>query len=310
MILTVTLNPAIDRTVWVDRLVPGDLHRIKACRSDVAGKGINVSRALRGWGAGSEVIAVLGGRVGEWIRESLAAEGLWGHFIPVAGESRINTKVVDASGELTELNEAGPSLTGSEMDAVAKAIAARAHDASWLVLSGSLPGGVEPGTYRTLIEAARGQQKELQVALDTSGKALALGLEARPDIIKPNREEMQTLLGRSLGRPGDYVAAVREVRARGIHRVVLSLGAEGALFGGPEGTIWGRSAPIAVKSPTGCGDTLLAATLYGLTQGWAWDRCARFAVAAATAAAMLEGTVFPALDQVCEAEKLVEVREA
>lgn len=306
MILTVTLNPAVDRTLWIDRLVPGALHRLKASRSDAAGKGINVSRALFGWGAATEIITVVGGATGEWIRQTLAASGLRGFYIAVAGESRVNTKVVEESGRLTEFNELGPAVPEEVLDAAAEAVAKRIGEASWLVLSGSLPRGLGPEAYRTLIGAARRLRPDLPVALDASGEALALGIKAGPDLIKPNREEMAQLVGRPLTRLDDCIEAVAEVRRRGVSRVVLSLGAEGALFGGPEGLVYAKSRPVKVKSPTGCGDTLLAAALYGLLQGWSWERCARFAVSAATAAAMLEGTTFPTLEQVREAEEGVE----
>ena len=308
MILTVTLNPAVDRTVWVERLIPGRLHRIKAGRSDAAGKGINVSRALAGWGAETEAVALLGGATGELIRRALEDAGVPGRFIAIAGESRVNTKIIEeATGQLTELNEAGPVVTELELDAVAEAISARVPAVSWLVLSGSLPPGVEPRAYRTLIQRARAGRSDLPVALDASGEAFALGLEAKPDIVKPNREEMEQLVGGSVERLEDRIEAVRKVRAMGVKRVVLSLGAEGAIFGGPEGLICAKSKPVEVKSSTGCGDTLLAATLYGLTLGWPWERCAVFAVAAATAAAMLEGTAFPTLAQIAEAEKGVAI---
>ena len=124
VIVTVTLNPAIDRTIWVDRLDPGALHRVQKSRSDVGGKGINVSRALRLWGARTRVVAVVGGEAGKTIRRSLESEGLPGDFITIPGESRINTKVIEAhAGRLTELNEAGPHLDPDVPSQVAEAVA-------------------------------------------------------------------------------------------------------------------------------------------------------------------------------------------
>lgn len=309
MILTVTLNPAIDRTIWIEGLSPGDLHRVRRSQTDVGGKGINVSRALRGWGSKTQVVAVLGGENGSVIQRTLEAEGLSGAFIMLEGESRTNIKVIEEpTGRMTELNEAGPGLKAAGLDDVAAAIVERLGAARWLVLSGSLPPGAPTDAYRRLIEAAKARRPDLPVALDTSGAALRLGLQGAPSLIKPNRDEMEQLLGRRLGDdPGQWKRAADEVRAKGIDRVVLSLGAQGALFAGgaDEGSLWARSEPVKVASPTGCGDTLLAATLFALCQGWTWERCARFAVAAATAAATLPGTAFPSLEQIGEMEPRV-----
>lgn len=302
MILTVTLNPAVDRTIWVNGLVPGGLHRVQRSTMDAGGKGINVSRALRGLGGATEVVALLGGRTGEAIRRALESEGLSGEYLTVEGESRTNIKVVESpTGRLTEFNEAGPILGPDGLDQVAEAIARRLEGAKWLVLSGSLPPGAPSQAYQRLIEAARRSRPGVPVALDASGDALRLGLRAAPDLIKPNRDEMEELLGRSLPDVEACKKAVAEVRAWGVGRVVLSLGAEGALFAAAEGCYWAKSKPIDVASPTGCGDTLLAATLYALSQGKPWDECAGFAVAAATAAAMLPGTSFPTMQEIDQA---------
>lgn len=307
MILTVTLNPAIDRTIWVESLRPGELHRVRTSQSDAAGKGINVSKALKGWGGETEVVAALGGETGGLIQRSLEADGLSGAFVTIMGESRINTKVVEGpTGRLTEFNEVGPQLTPADLDAVVGAVTGRLDDASWLVLSGSLPQGTPTDTYRRLIGAAREKRPGIPVALDSSEEALRHGIGAAPSLIKPNQDEMEELLGRPLGdKPGEWKKAVDEVKAMGVDRVVLSLAAEGALFAADEGCFWAKSKPVKVASPTGCGDTLLAATLFALTRGWPWERCAQFAVAAATAAATLPGTAFPTLDAIGEAERHV-----
>lgn len=317
MILTVTLNPAVDRTVWVDGLHPGELHRVRRSQCDVGGKGINVSRALVKWSCDTAVVAVLAGETGRSIRRMLEAEGLEGAFVVVEGESRTNVKVIEEpTGRMTELNEAGPNLDPSRLDDVTAAIAGRLGSTRWLVLSGSLPPGSPADSYRRLIEAARALRPGLSVALDTSGTALRLGLAGGdvPSLVKPNRIEMEELLGRPLDDdPNDWKRAAERVRAMGVDRVVLSLGVRGALFAGDpakgEGCFWARSQPVRVASPTGCGDTLLAATLYALSQGWSWERCARFAVAAATAAAALPGTAFPTREQISHSDRLVTTTE-
>jgi 1-phosphofructokinase len=309
VILTVTLNPAIDRTIWVDQLKPGELHRAARSSVDAAGKGINVSRALRRWGMPTEIVAVLGGRTGEAIQQALLSEGLEGCFLPAHGESRTNVKVVEApTGRMTEFNEMGPPMGPAGLDRVIQALSQRLERADWLVLSGSLPRGTPPEAYQRIIEAARRARPGMPVALDASGEALRLGLAAAPGLIKPNRHEMEELLNRPLPDLKAWKEAALEVQAAGVERVVLSLGADGALFAAAEGCYWAKSKPVEVKSPTGCGDTLLAATLYALGQKRAWEECARFAVAAATAAAMLPGTQFPALEEIGAALAGVTVR--
>lgn len=296
--ITLTLNACIDRTIWVDRLTPGALHRVLHSRSDSSGKGINVSKALQRWGISTHAIVVVGGMSGEQIRQDLSELGLPAQFVQVRGETRINVKVIEEShGRMTELNERGAPVREKDLSEVEASIERVADDADWLVLSGSLPPGAPSDYYGQL--GARYRDR-LSVALDAEGDALALGLQAHPALIKPNLSEMETLLGRPLRSPDAWYQACAELQQQGVERVVLSLGEQGAVFAGTidEGVYWAKSRPVTVKSLAGCGDIMLAATIQGMSRRWSWRDIARFATAAATAAATLEGTTAPTLDQV------------
>ncbi|MET9590636.1 1-phosphofructokinase family hexose kinase [Streptomyces sp. NPDC006516] len=279
MILTVTLNTALDLTYAVPALVPHTGHRVTAVTERPGGKGVNVARVLAALGHDTVVTGFAGGATGALLRQLLGAlpHGPADALVPVAGNTRRTLAVVDRStGDTTQLNEPGPHITADEWAAFLRTYGELLPGAEAVALCGSLPPGIHVGAYAELIRLAR--SAGVPVLLDTGGEPLRRGIAARPDLVKPNAEELAALTGAR-----EPLRATRDARRRGAHSVVASLGAEGLLAVTPEG-IWRAAPPSAVRgNPTGAGDSAVAGLLSALTEGLGWrDRLVR-AVALSTA---------------------------
>lgn len=289
MIVTLTLNPSLDRTLELRRLHRGAVNRAVSVHLDPGGKGVNVTRALRAFGVASRAVIPCGGADGRETVRLLAAAGVPVIAVPVAGRTRSNVTLVEGGGESTKVNEPGSPLTAEELAEVGAAMlrACQNEDgesqefdvASWAVLCGSLPPGVPDGVYAGLTKlfAAHG----CRVAVDTSGPALLSAVAAGPDLIKPNREELAAAVGRPLSDLADVVAAAEELRAHGAGAVLASLGADGAVLVDRNGTHHCRADPIEPRSTVGAGDAMLAGFLAAgasgadaLIEAVAWGRAA------------------------------------
>ncbi|MEW2551190.1 1-phosphofructokinase family hexose kinase [Streptomyces zhihengii] len=285
MILTVTLNAALDITYRVPALTPHATHRVAGVEERPGGKGLNVARVLAALGHDTVVTGFAGGRTGDALREMLAPLPLRDALVPVAGTTRRTLAVVDGtSGDTTQLNEPGPAVTATEWSAFLGAYEGLLADAAAVALCGSLPPGVHVGAYADLVRRARAA--DVPVLLDTSGEPLLRGVAARPDLIKPNAEELARLTGSREPR-----RAVRDARRRGAHAVVGSLGPDGLLAATPDG-LWQAAPPAPVAgNPTGAGDSAVAGLLSGLVEGLPWpERLARaVALSAATVLAPAAG---------------------
>ncbi|RVU16959.1 1-phosphofructokinase family hexose kinase [Streptomyces antnestii] len=286
MILTVTLNAALDITYDVPALRPHTSHRVTEVTERPGGKGLNVARVLAALGHDVTVTGFAGGATGRTLREQLAdTPGVRDALVPVAGATRRTIAVVDAmTGDTTQLNEPGPLITPGEWSAFTEAYDELLKPASAVALCGSLPPGVPVGAYAQLVRAARAAG--VPVLLDSSGEPLRRGLAARPDVIKPNADELAELTGSH-----EPLRATRDARRRGAHAVVASLGAEGLLAVTPDGS-WRAPAPDRVKgNPTGAGDSAVAGLLSGYVENLPWpDRLARaVALSAATVLAPVAG---------------------
>ncbi|MFI6940602.1 1-phosphofructokinase family hexose kinase [Streptomyces sp. NPDC050418] len=275
MILTVTLNTALDLTYRVERLVPHASHRVTTVTERPGGKGLNVARVLTALGHDVTVTGFVGGATGEAVREGLT--GVRDALFPVSGATRRTVAVVDtASGDTTQLNEPGPLISPPEWTSFLASYEHLLSAASAVALCGSLPPGVPVGAYAHLIRGARAAG--VPVLLDTSGEPLRRGIAARPDIAKPNAAELAELTG-----SWEPLPAARAARRRGAHAVVASLGPEGLLAATPDGA-WQATPPARVAgNPTGAGDSAVAALLAGLVAGDPWPE--RLASAVALSAA-------------------------
>ncbi|MER6328888.1 1-phosphofructokinase family hexose kinase [Streptomyces sp. NPDC001034] len=281
MILTVTLNTALDITYAVRSLRPHASHRVSEVIERPGGKGVNVARVLAALGHEVTVTGFAGGGTGRAVRERLAGTaGLTDALVPVAGATRRTVAVVDErSGDTTQLNEPGPQITPAEWGAFLDRYDELLPGASAVALCGSLPPGVPVGAYANLVRGAR--SSGVPVLLDTSGEPLRRGVAARPDIIKPNADELAELTGSH-----EPLRATQDARRRGAHAVVASLGAQGLLAVSPEGR-WHAAPPITLHgNPTGAGDSAVAGLLSGLVEKLPWPD--RLACAVALSAATVQ----------------------
>lgn len=288
MIVTVTPNPSVDRTLEVGRIERGAVIRATSTRIDAGGKGVNVSRALVANGHATLAVMPLGGGDGEVLARLLVDDGIPHRRVPTGAATRSNITLSEPDGTVTKVNAPGAPLLPAELDALVELVIASLAGATWLVLCGSLPAGAPTDLYATLTE--RAHAAGVRVAVDTSGPPLAEALSARPDLIKPNLAELSELAGRSLLTVDDVIAAAERTREAGAGTVVVSLGAAGALF--LDGTEPMLAVPpqVAARSDVGAGDTLLAGFL---AAGGTGSEALRGGVAWAAAAVALPGTEVP-----------------
>ncbi len=294
-IVTVTPNPSLDRTYEIPGLERGAVHRASGDRVDPGGKGVNVSRAVAAAGLRTVAVLPLGGPEGALLERLLADLGIEVAGVPVRGSTRVNVSLAEITptgscGTLTKINAAGPEIAEDEAGALLERVrtAASGAGAGWIACCGSLPRGLAPEWYADLATAVHATG--LRIALDTSGPALAAALPGRPDVVKPNADELAEAVGRALETVGDAVEAAEEVRARGARAVLASLGATGQLLVDDTGTYFG-SAPVgAVRSDVGAGDASLAGLL---AAGGTGPAALASAVAHGAAAVQLPGSQMP-----------------
>ena len=308
MIVTVTPNPSIDRTVALGTpLVRGAVHRVTSAIGEPGGKGVNVARALAL--AGLDTVAVLPAADTDPMVAALSAAGVAHRTVPVGGVVRTNLTITEADGTTTKLNEPGAHLDPAALDALTRTVLGYAETASWIVLSGSLPPGVPDHWYADVV--AQLAAAPCQVAVDTSERPLdalaaAFG-DTAPDVIKPNAEELAGLVGASpteleaaaaQGDPGPVVAAANQLVERGVRTVLVTLGAAGAVLVDPSGSWLAAPPPIAPRSTVGAGDSALAGYLRAAVGGAEPPRRLQMAVAYGSAAAALPGSALPAPSQI------------
>jgi 1-phosphofructokinase len=295
MIITVTLNPALDKTARVDVLRPNDLNRLRDLRLDAGGKGVNVSAMIRALGGESVAVGFAGGGAGDELLSLIAGKGIKADFVRTAAATRINLKVIVADGALTELNEPGPEISAAEWRMMEQKLSGYAVAGNIAVLSGSLPAGLGADTYRNL--AAMLRSHGTLVFLDAGGEAFALALEGGPGevpaYIKPNRYELLEYAGI---RNDEDVSEAKLLELcetlldRGIKLAALSLGESGALFVSRSGAWRAPALPVQACSPVGAGDSMTGALAYGLEKGLPEEQCFSLALAASAGACTTEGT--------------------
>ncbi|MGW0698936.1 1-phosphofructokinase family hexose kinase [Streptomyces sp. NPDC002867] len=278
MILTVTLNAALDVTYEVDALVPHGSHRVRAAYERAGGKGVNVARVLSALGTPATVTGLAGGPTGQLIRDELRAAGLRDELVPVAGDSRRTVTVVSREdGDATVFNQPGPPVDPVSWADFTARFARLVREAAVVVLSGSLPPGLPSDAYAQLVRSAAGAGAA--TVLDTSGPALLAALAAGPDVVKPNAAEIAEVTGHQ-----DVVAAAEALRALGAQAVVASRGPEGLYAVTPQGA-WRATPPHRLSgNPTGAGDACVAALAASLAHGDPWPVRLREAVALSAAA--------------------------
>ena len=289
MIHTVTLNPALDKTATVPELKLDLVNRITELRADPGGKGINVSKVVRELGGETIAWAVLAGNTGLAIQNMLADLGVDCHVFSVDGETRTNLKVVDPVLDThTDINEPGPEVTDEMLSAMLDELCAAVTADDIVVLSGSLPRGASADTYRTWVSALK--KTGAHVYLDADGDKLVAGIEACPDLIKPNEIELGAMLGRELDTDEKVAEAAHELLDRGLARVMVSMGGAGAVYATPERTIKASPVKVKVGSTVGAGDSVVAALAYAEARGLSVEDTMKLAMATGAANVMQTGT--------------------
>jgi len=311
--LAVTCNAAIDTTYVLDRFAPGEINRVARVTSVPGGKGNNVARVLATLGNAVVATGFAGGHAGRFIAGGLATAGVEPAFVPVDGESRVCLTLVEsATGVVTEIREPGLHVAAEDADRLVDRVAALSRNAEAVVVSGSLPPGLPDDFYAQLVVAARAGGAF--VALDSSGGALRRGITGRPDLIAPNRDELAALLDRPADLDvDDLIAAVRADLLGAIlapdARVLLSLGAAGAVVIRQCDAVWAKAPETTVVNTVGCGDALLAGFLDARFRGADDADALAAAVAVGTAAALQEEIGAVSVDDIARLRPGVRVRE-
>ncbi len=289
MIVTVTLNPAIDQTLVLDRFVAGDTLRVRSSRFDPGGKGINVSRVVRELGGQSVAMGFAPGGLGRYIEQTLKSEGIECDFVHTKGETRTNITIVDETRHMqTILSDPGPETDVRFVDQLLTKLRKRLKANDWLVVAGSIPPPLSPGIYAEMISMAR--ERRVYTVLDADGPALVAGVAAKPEMVKGNRRELERLLGRHLDDEESTLEAARILRGMTIRTAVVTRGREGAVAECDEGS-WRSLAPrVRAVSAVGSGDAFLAGVVHSLSRGGGMEEALRLGVAAGTAAVLTPGT--------------------
>lgn len=310
MILTLTLNPAIDRNVTVDKLVFDDRAYILSSHETAGGRGVNAACVLHSFGMETVAVVVSGGRAGKRLEELLTRGCTFTpELVRVRQEIRNNFTIADRSGLAVKLNEKGPELSAAELQRVEKAVKSHLKRADWLMLCGSLPPGAPADFYARLVN--RANRDGVPVLVDADGEALEAALAERPTVVTPNQQEAERLLDRALLTRSHFLEAALHIRTMGARAVVLSLGARGATAA-REGEPPIEVIPPRVEAlcPIGAGDALAAAFTWAMARGSDFADAVRWGVAAGTASARLPGVSFASLEQTRAVYERVEVRAA
>ena len=308
MIYTVTLNPAIDKTLIIPGFATGCVNRVQDVQTDAGGKGINVSQMLCGLGIESEAMGIAGGQGGRIIVESLKNTGIKTDFVQVSGETRTNIKIVDTEKQITtDVNEMGCTVSEKEIEELLSRLIKKVRQNDIVVLAGSLPKGVKEDTYQHWTQVCK--QKGAKVFLDTAGTSRKLAVEAKPYLIKPNRKELEELIEKPLPDLKEICTAAKELTQNGIEKVVVSLGEEGVVFASQEKLLYAPGLKAEVHTTVGAGDAVVAAFVVGEEQSMDdWDTL-MLAVASGTAAVTKSGSVPPDAEDILSLVDCVEVRK-
>lgn len=300
MIITVTLNPAVDHTLDLDHLTLGDTNRVQDSRIDPGGKGINVSRVLQELGRESMASGLAPGSLGRFVEHSLLERGILCDFVHTRGQTRTNLTVVDESvHETTLLSYRGPEIDPHHMDTLTTKLRRYISAGDWLVVAGSIPPPIEPDAYADLITL--GREAGANTVLDADADALAAGLRGKPDLVKANHHEAERLLDVELDDEAALENAAHEMRAKGAGTAVVTASRRGAVAVTEEEIWWAWPPKIEVVSSVGAGDALLAGMLYELSVDAGMEEAMRWGTAAGAAACLSPGT------QLCEREDVLRI---
>lgn len=291
MILTVTLNAAIDKRYVVDGFQVGEVNRVRECAYTPGGKGLNVSKPAAIAGARVVATGFVGGHVGHYIEDSLKPFGIESAFYHLEAESRSCINIWDAVNHVqTEFLEPGFTVTEADFKGFLEKFRVLAAGADVVAMSGSVPKGLDGRAYQRLVAICRELGKK--VILDTSGSLLSMGIEAKPTMIKPNLDEIRMLTGKRCDHLEDMLNAAREIHEKGVEVVAVSLGGDGSFVVSNEGSFRAKVPKIDAVNTVGCGDSMIAGFALGFSEGLSIEETLRKASAISAAAALREETGF------------------
>lgn len=282
-IATITLNPAIDKSVAIPNFTAGEVNRVNWEQSDPGGKGVNVASFLADLGFCTSVTGFIGVDNASIFEKLFNQKNMADHFVRIPGRTRVNVKIIDeVNKKITDINYPGQSPTEQDLIDLKKKIHNLVFDHDWFVLSGSLPNGIPTEFYAAVLKYLKNAGKF--VVLDTSGEALRDSINEMPYAIKPNIAELEELLGRTLSTELDVLNAARTLVNTGIEYVVVSMGKEGAMFVSKAESVVAVPPPIDVKSTVGAGDAMVAGFIAAKIKGLSLEDCARLSTATAMGA--------------------------
>ena len=304
MIYTVTLNPAIDKTVVIENFRAGGVNRVASVREDAGGKGINVSKCLKNLGEKSVAAMILAGDTGAKLERMLGELGIPVLSVWTEGENRTNLKIIDPVNKAnTDINELGPVVSAALLEQFKEKLGSRIQPEDVVILSGSLPAGVDRGLYGEWTAYFR--SLGACVYLDADGEPMEKGMKAIPYMIKPNNDELAALLGKEKLSIEEMVFEGKRLHDTGIEEIVISLGGDGALFVSKDGCYRAEGLKVEVKSTVGAGDSVVAAMAYAQVKKLSRQEKISLAVAIGAASVMQSGTQPPEAELVWELAKQV-----
>jgi 1-phosphofructokinase family hexose kinase len=298
-ILTLTVNPALDRIVTVDRLVFEDRAYIESTTEMAGGRGINAARVLVNFGVETVAVTTSGRETGRKMEELLQKDAFEKDVVKIRNTIRTNLTISDRQGLSIKLNEIGPSISKLEQKRISQAVERRLPEASWLMLCGSLPPDIDLHFYSKLLKLAA--KHKVQTMLDTDGDPLLHAMEGGPTVVKPNQSEAERLLNTALITRTQLIDAVQKIKSLGAKSVVLSLGSRGVIAATfTEGIVEVIPPAIDAVCPIGAGDAMSAAIVWSLSKGNSFSESLRWGVAAGTASSKLPGITMANLEQTKE----------
>lgn len=306
MIYTVTLNPAIDKTIVIDEYKKGEVNRSLDSRKDVGGKGINVSKVLNTFGIDNVCTGILGHINSKFFLNYLEELNIKTNFYIISGENRTNIKIIEKKyGTITDINDKGFRVKEGNIEEFLKCFLTLVKEGDLVVLSGSLPEGIDDHIYGCMIEMLK--EKAVRVILDADGKSLLKGIEAIPYAIKPNIYELNKIVDVDEENINSIFKGGRYLINKGIEKVLISLGSEGAVYITKENAYASRGIKVPIKSTVGAGDAMVAGFIYAIENNLTDCEVLKLAVACGTAKVMTEGTKIPEIDIIREISKDIEV---
>ncbi len=304
MIITLTLNPALDKTVEIPGLNPGEVNRITSMRIDGGGKGINVSKVLKSMGLDSIAMGILGGNNGNAVKEYVEQLNIATDFVFADGETRVNLKIIDTANNMnTDINESGFFVTSDIVNKVKEKLINAVNPGDITIFSGSIPQGVSKDIYYTLTNMCK--EKGAKVFLDVDGEMFKEGIKAVPYLIKPNIAELESYFGKKFNNIQEIKEACKYFIELGIQKVVVSLGGDGALFNTKDKTIISNGIKVNVKSTVGAGDSMVASLVLSELRGDTPEDTVKMAIATSAANVTVSGTQPAEYEEILKLKSLV-----